>query len=402
VTDTLILDRSFTRDPHEILRRLQTEAPVSRAVMWGDVPVWLVTRYDDAKSLLVDPRLSTDRARALKVLPPSNKWQYVSELTQHMLYSDPPDHTRLRKLVTKAFTARAVEKLTSSIEAVADELLDAMDTRAPVDMIDAYAAPLPARVIGELLGVSAVARTRFQELLNAFVNKPSGPEIEAASYDLTNLLNQLFAEKRREARNDLMSALLEASDDGDQLSETELMATTCLLIAAGYETTVHLIANGIMALLDNPSQLAALRADASLLPSAVEELLRIGSPINFVMLRFTTEQIRIGEVDIPENQIVVISLLAANHDNARFEDPDRLDISRKPNSHLAFGHGIHHCVGAPLARLEGRIALARLLSRFAHLEVATAEPLEYRNSLIVHGLSALPVRCQRHAPPGRA
>jgi cytochrome P450 len=396
--DTLMLDQSFTRDPHEVLHRLQSEAPISRALAWDEVPVWLITRYDDAKSLLADRRLSTDRAVALKVLPPNRYGQYASMLSQHMLHSDPPDHTRLRKLVTAAFTAPSVEQLKPSIEAIADDLLDAIDTNVPVDMIRAYAGPLPARVISELLGVPAGFRDRFQVLLDPLLNPSAGQAMQNAVTELTAMLTELITDRRRQPRDDLMSALIEASSDGDRLKETELLGTAYLLISAGYDTTVNLIGNGILALLRDPSQLAALRANTSLLSTAVEELLRIGSPVNITVVRFTTEPIRLGDVDIPEHQIVLISLLAANHDVGRFEDPDRLDISRKPNSHLAFGHGIHHCVGAPLARLEGRIALARLLTRFPHLELATTEPLEYRHNILVHGLRALPVRCERTPP----
>ncbi len=400
MTDTPMLDQSFTRDPHEVLHRLQREAPISRALAWGEVPVWLITRYDDAKSLLADGRLSTDRAVALKVLPPNRYGQYASKLSQHMLHSDPPDHTRLRKLVTKAFTAPSVEQLKPSIEAIADDLLDAIDTNAPVDMIRAYAGPLPARVISELLGVPAGFEDRFQVLLDPLLNPSAGQAMQNAVTELTAMLTELITDRRRQPRDDLMSALIEASSDGDRLKETELLGTAYLLISAGYDTTVNLIGNGILALLRDPSQLAALRANTSLLSTAVEELLRICSPVNITVVRFTTEPIRVGDVDIPENQIVLISLLAANHDAGCFDDPDRLDIFRKPNSHLAFGHGIHHCVGAPLARLEGRIALARLLARFPHLELATTEPLEYRHNILVHGLRALPVRCGRTPPNG--
>jgi cytochrome P450 len=395
VTDIVMLDRSFSRDPHAVLHQLQGQAPVCRALIWGDVPVWMVTCYDDAKSVLTDPRLSTDRAIALKVLPPNNNGRYGSKLSQHLLHSGPPDHTRLRKLVVKVFTAGAVARLTPRIEEIADELLDAIDTSAPVDLIKEYAGPLPGRVIGELLGVPVEFRDQFLTLLDPYLNQSTGPEMVAASAGLITMLTELFAEKRRQPCDDLISALIEASNDGDRLSETELLATAYLLVAAGYDTTVNLIGNGVAALLRNPSQLAALRADISLLPGAVEELLRIDPPANITVFRFSTAPIRIGEVDIPENQIVVISLLAANHDPDRFQDPDRLDISRTPANHLAFGHGIHHCLGAPLARLEGRIALARLLARFTRLELATTEPLEYRHSLMMRGLSALPVWCQR-------
>ncbi|WP_263998307.1 cytochrome P450 [Mycobacterium yunnanensis] len=215
-------------------------------------------------------------------------------------------------------------------------------------------------VADELLGIPGDRRSRFQALVVPFLDSSTGEEV-----------------------------------DGDRLSERELLNSVFLLIVAGYDTTVNLIANGILALLQNPDQLAALRADPSLMPAAVEEILRYDSPVNVATIRFTTEAIRIGDVDVPANELVMISLLGANRDPARFDDPDRLDLTRKPNGHLAFGHGIHHCLGAPLARLEGSIALSKLLERFDRLELATTGPTEYRNSTIMHGLRGLPVRCHR-------
>jgi cytochrome P450 len=385
------LDPSFTRRPMNLLRRLQAEAPVSRAVMWGSVPVWLVTRYEEAKALLADPRLSKDRDTGLNLLPPNNSGELATELTRHMLQADPPDHTRLRKLVVKAFTARAVEQLRPQIETIADELLDEIDTSAPVDLIASYAGPLPVRVISELLGIPV--RSRFRAVLGPFLNQSSGEQKQAGADELITMLTALIADKRRQPGADLTSALIHATDDGEQLSESELLATLTLLIIAGHDTTVNLIANGVLALLRNPSQLAALRADPTLMPAAVEEFLRYGSPVNIATIRFTTEAIHVGDVEIGPDQFVMISLLAANHDARHFTDPDELDITRKPNSHLAFGHGIHHCVGAALGRMEGRIALTKLLDRFQHLERATSEPIEYRDSTIIHGPVTLPVRC---------
>jgi cytochrome P450 len=387
------LNPSFTRNPMTVLRRLQAAAPVSRAVMWGSVPVWLVTGYEEAKALLADPRLSKDRDAGLKLLPPNNSGELTTELTRHMLQADPPDHTRLRKLVVKAFTARAVEQLRPRIETIADELLDEIDTSAPVDLITSYAGPLPVRVISDLLGIPVTHRSRFLAVLKPFLNQSSGEQKQVGADELVIMLTALIAEKRAHPDADLTSALIEATDDGQRLSESELLATLTLLIIAGHDTTVNLIANGVLALLCNPSQLAALRADPALMPAAVEELLRFGGPINVATIRFTTEAIRVGDVEIGPGQFVMISLLAANHDTRHFTDPDRLDITRKPNPHLAFGHGIHHCVGAALGRMEGRIAITRLLDRFESIELATTEPIQYRDSTIIHGPATLPVRC---------
>jgi cytochrome P450 len=217
-------------------------------------------------------------------------------------------------------------------------------------------------------------------------------EQHATSATLTGLLAGLIADKRKNPGQDLLTALLEASDNGDRLSKSELLATTCLLIVAGYETTVNLIGNGILALLRNPSQLEALREVPSRMPNAVEEFLRFDGPVNIATTRFTTTPIQVGDVTIPANELVMIALLAANRDGDQFEDPDRLDIDRKPNAHLAFGHGIDYCVGAPLARLEGEIALAKLLARFDRMALDGTATLEYRNSTVMRGLKALPVR----------
>jgi cytochrome P450 len=395
MTEPLVIDPSFTKNPDAVLQRLRTEAPVSRATMWGGVPVWLITRYDDAKALLVDPRLSKDRAAALALFPRDYIGTYDSELTSGMLHTDPPDHTRLRKLVVKAFTAGAVERMRPRIENIADELLNEIDTSATVDIIKSYAGPLPVRVISELLGVPIIYQSRFQALLEPILNMSSREETNAACAELTIMFAELISEKRRQPGGDLTSALIEATDDGDRLSEPELLAMLYLLIGAGYDTTVNLIANGILALLRNPTQLATLRADPSLMSSAVEEFLRFDGPVNIATLRFSTEPIVVGDIEIPENEFVMISLLAANRDAERFDDAERLDITRKPNAHLAFGHGIHHCVGASLARMEGRVALARLLERFDRIELAMTGPIEYRDSTLMHGLSALVVRCHR-------
>ena len=395
MTDILNLDSRFTENPLEILLRKQVEAPVSRATMWGAVPVWLITRHEDAKALLVDPRLSKDHARAVTLFPADHEASYVREQGANMLASDPPDHTRLHELVVKAFTARSVDRMRPRIEAIADELLDAVDAAAPVDFLDAYAGPLPVAVISELLGIPAEYRPGFVAMVNVFVNRSTRASIEQASVELNGMLTAMIADKRAHPSDDLVSALIHAGDVGERLTDKELTATVFLLIAAGYDTTVNLIANGLLALLRNPAELAALRAEPSLMPSAIEEFLRFDSPVNISTVRFTTEAIQVAGVTIPADQFVMISLLAANHDGAQFDDPDRLNIRRKPNPHLAFGYGIHHCVGAALARLEGRIAFERLLARFPRIELATDRPLTYRYSTLMHGLTELPVRCHR-------
>ena len=395
VKEPVRLDRTFVQNPHELYRWLRGEGPAHPVVMWGGVRAWLITRYSEARALLNDPRLSKDQAGALALFPPGTGGSHASSLNINMLLKDPPDHTRLRRLVMKAFTAGAVQQLRPRIERIADELLDAIEVAAAtgaVDLMDFFAAPLPMRVIGELLGVPVADADNFRAGVEPVLTTTDPDELRSAMAALTALLGQLIAGKRDRPGDDLLSALVEVSDDGDQLSEDELLATAYLLILAGYETTVNLIGNGILALLQNPTQLEMLRANPSRLPGAVEEFLRFESPLNIATLRFTTEAILVGEVAIPSGEFVVIALLAANHDPDKYDEPDRLDVNRNPNAHLAFGHGIHYCLGAPLARIEAQIALGRLLERFDRITLDNTATLQYRPSTLMRGLTALPVR----------
>jgi cytochrome P450 len=390
--DLIRLDRSFTRDPLKVIRQLQLEGPVSRVLMWNKVPVWLVTHYSEARSLLNDPRLSKSRAEVVRLLP-SKKDSYGIDLVDNMLAKDPPDHTRLRKLVLKAFTPHAVERMRPRISEIADELLDEIERQAadgPVDLVETFAMPLPIRVIGDLLGVPYRYADEFMAVVVPIFDSATGAEKRDATARATSLLTDLIEQKKRSPGDDLISGLIAAAEDGDRLTEDELFAMTFLLIAAGYETTAHLIGNAVLALVRNPSQLDAIRRDFSLLPNAVDEILRFDSPVNVSTVRFTNAPIQVADAEIPAGEFVMISLLAANHDATQFGEPDTLDISRKGNAHLAFGHGIHYCVGAPLARLEGQIALERLLTRF-DLGIDGDRGLEYRDSTLVHGMETLPV-----------
>jgi cytochrome P450 len=388
------LDAKFLQDPHALYRALRAEAPASPATMWGGVRIWLVTRYAEAKALLSDPRVSKDYSGARALLPPSAAEWFTPSTNATMLMSDPPDHTRLRRLVVKAFAARAVDKLRPRIEQIADELLDAVAAAAktgPVDLRASFAAPLPIRVIGELLGVPYAERERFQALSEPLLTTLDANTVAAAQASLMELLSELIASKRRHPTEDLLTALAQATEDGDRLTEDELLRTAYLLIFAGYETTVNLIANGILALLQNPSQLEYLRKNPADLPTAVEEFLRYEGPVNIATTRFTTTAIELGEVTIPANEFVMIALTAANRDDRQFADHERLDVTRHPNAHLAFGHGIHYCVGAPLARLEARIAFDRFLPRFHRMTLTDDASLEYHNSTLIRGLKSLPV-----------
>jgi cytochrome P450 len=387
------MNRAFFADPHGIYRRLREEGPVRPATPERGLRVWLVTRYAEARELLADPRLSKDSTRALGLFPPGAAQAHASSLAAHMLNSDPPDHTRLRKLVNRAFTARTVARLRPRIEEITDRLLDDVAAAGSVDLVQTFAFPLPITVICELLGVPDADSDRFREWTKPFVAAASPEELQRAHEEMLAYLVDLVAAKRREPADDLLSALVTVSDEGDRLSADEIVAMAFLLLVAGHETTVNLIVNSVLALLLHPDQLAVLRADRSLLPGAVEEFLRYEGPINIATVRFTTQPIQVGEVEIPANEFVMISLLSANRDGERFPDPDQLDITRSAGGHLAFGHGIHYCLGAPLARLEAEIALGRLLDRFPKLELDTdPDALEWRISTLIRGPQTMPVR----------
>lgn len=395
------LGNSFIQDPHSIYRELRLQAPAHQVEMWGGVHFWLVTRYDEARRLLTDPRLKKDAATASAYFPPETNTSFDSVLGDNMLFRDPPDHTRLRRFVTTAFTAHAVKRLRPTVLRIADELVEAMVAVAPgpVDLMQSLAQPLPVRVIGELLGVPQGQQDRFVSLVVPLFTSTDIAQLQRAQAELTQLLHSMVAAKRENPADDLLSDLVHLRDDGDRLSEEELLGTAFLLIVAGYETTVNLVGNGILALLQHPDQLRALRADMSLLPAAVEESLRFESPLNTATVRFTSEPVSLGEVEIPAGQLVLIGLLAANHDERRFVDADRFNIFRVGNRHLAFGHGVHHCIGAPLARLEAELAFDRLLCGFDDIELAKDASLQYRPSTLMRGLQSLPVVLRPVASP---
>jgi cytochrome P450 len=391
------LDEAFVQDRPATYRRLFEEGPVRRAVMPDGLKVWVVTRYADAREVLASPALSKDSQQAEPLHDQQEqagvqRTLLAEVLTTHMLNLDPPDHTRLRRLVTKEFTPRRVEALRPWIESVADGLLDEMAGRQRVDLLTAYAFPLTVTVICELFGVPAADRERFRAMSNGIAFGTDPAAMGRASEQMAGYLQQLIADKRASGDDDLLAALIRAREEGDRLSETELVAMAFLLLTAGFETTGNLIGNAVADLLANPDQLAAVRADPALLPAAVEETLRYDGPAGTTTLRFTREPVVVGGVEIPEGEFVEVLLGGANRDPEVFERPDEFDVRRRSASHIAFGHGIHHCVGAALARLEGRIAIGRLLDRFPDLALAVEpEKLRWRNSVLFHGREEVPV-----------
>ena len=383
------LGSEYFQDPYSVHARLRAQRPVSPVIMPGGTPAWLVTGYAEARAALTDPRLRKNMP-GWHPEPDS----IFAALDVHMLNSDPPDHERLRRLVNKAFTARRVERLRPRITAITTGLLDDMSTREQVDLLASFAFPLPITVICELLGVPVADRDDFRTWSATIVSNTATPGVfQAHATAMIRYFIALMAAKRLEPAGDLISALIAARDEGDRLSENELVSMAFLLLVAGHETTVNLIGNGVLALLLNPAELARLRAEPSLIGGAVEELLRHVNPVSNATFRFAGEPVEIGGARIRRGDPVLVALSSANRDPSRFGDPDRLDLGRDSSGHLAFGHGIHYCLGAPLARLEAEIAFSYLLARFGSMRLAVpTESLRWRPSALIHGLESLPVR----------
>jgi cytochrome P450 len=368
-------DPAFVTDPFPVYRQLRDDGPVRRAVIAGGLEAWLVMRYEDALAALSDPRLSSDvrdasDPRLTQQLPATERESFL----RNMLRADPPDHTRLRRLVSKAFTARRVAELRPRVQEITDRLLDAVVPNGRADLVADLALPLPVTVISELLGVPAADRHDFQRWTDDMIRRGTEPPdpavVDAAWRRMRSYLTDLLRAKRTRPADDLLSALIVARDEEQRLDEDELVAMAFLLLVAGYITTVNLIGGGICVLLAHPDQLQTLRNDPALLPDAIEEFLRYDGPVNPGIARFAREDVEIGGVTIPRGATVLIASAIADRDPSRFADPDRLDIARRDNAHLAFGHGIHYCLGAPLARLEGQIAIGTVLRRLPELALA--------------------------------
>jgi len=394
LVDDIVLDGTFAQNPEALYRKLRTESPVCEVRLPDGTRGWLVTRYADAMTLLKDPRMTKNAARALSQYSTDRVRPQTSPLFNGMLWQDPPEHTRLRKLIVQAFTARAVARMQSIVDAVAEELLDAIDSRGtaePVDLMADYAEPLPMRIIGELLGLPVEYAQPLRSAAVPLLSNATIDEQADAERRILEILSQLIEQKARQPGEDLLSALINASVDGSVVSQDELLAMCFLLIAAGHETTVNLIGNGVLALLNNPVQLQKLRANPELTTQAVEEMLRFDGPINIATMRFTTAEIDVDGVVIPPNQQVWIALWSANGDPARFPDAERFDVDRNTQGHLAFGHGIHYCIGAPLARMEGVTAIRKLLDRYDDITLDHAQELTFHDGIGIHGVKSLKV-----------
>ncbi len=393
-----IVSPAFRAAPFPFFARLRAERPVYPTTLQGKTPLWLVSRYEDIIALLKDDRFATERRRTMTPeegrrapwVPPMFR-----PLERNMLDLDPPDHSRLRALVHRAFTPRLVERMRERVQALADELLDAAAARGEMELVRDYALPLPMTIITEILGVPARDRDRFHRWSSAIVALnplESNLGVIPHIWRFNRYLRRFFGVRRAQPADDLAGALIAAEEAGDRLSEDELLAMVFLLLVAGHETTVNLIGMGVVALLEHPGERERLARDPSLMPAAVEELLRYTSPVFFSTERYARAGVTLHGVTIPRGGLTFGVIGSANRDESVFPDPDRLDLGRENNRHLSFGQGIHYCLGAPLARLEAQIAIGTLVRRFPDLRLkAPAASLHWRRSLILRGLEAVPL-----------
>ncbi len=388
------LDPAFRADPYPLYKRLREEDPRQPTAMGG----WVLSRHADCVAALRDRRMSSDETK-------SNLYQQVVATqgpprqvipARPFLFMDPPDHTRLRGLVAKAFTARVVEELRPRVQELVDNQLDEVIGRGGFELIADLAYPIPVRVISDLLGVPAEDRETFKSWSSALA-RGLDPEFLLSPQEIrqrddaiaayAEYFSVLIAERRRQPRDDLLSRLVAVEEEGDMLSEDELLATSVLLLVAGHETTVNLIGNGLLALLHNPREFARLREEPGMIRNAVEELLRWDSPVQLTV-RVALEDFKLGDLTVSGGENVVLLLASANHDAAMFDDPDRLDLTRHDNRHLAFGLGSHFCLGAPLARLEAQIVIGSIAERSCRLSLTVDEPA-YKENLVLRGLKSL-------------
>ncbi len=392
-----IVSPQFKADPFPFLASLRTSQPVYRTRLPDKTPVWLITRYEDVAALLKDERfvknrrtaMTREQLRKMPWVPPMFR-----PLERNMLDLDPPDHTRLRAMVHKVFTPNLIGQMRDRIQILADDLLEGVARKGEMDLINDYALPLPMTIITEILGVPTSDRDKFHKWSKAVVSLSSPHatlRVIPSVWMFIRYLRGFIKRRRLDPQDDLISALIEAEEAGDKLSEDELLAMVFLLLIAGHETTVNLIGIGMLALLEHPDQMEKLRRNPALIKTAVEELLRYSSPVFMSTERYAREDSRIQGVTIPRGEMTLGVIGSANRDESVFENADEFSIAREPNRHLSFGQGIHFCVGAPLARLEAQIAVNTLLRRMPDLKLSVAvDSLRWRPSMILRGLEVLP------------
>jgi cytochrome P450 len=380
---------SFTQNPYPVYEKLRKDTPLFKVMFPQGEFGWMITRYEDAVQILKDSRFSKDMVK-----------RYGSDgqsiFSSNMLFSDPPDHRRLRGLVQKAFTPKLVADMRSHIQSIADDLLDNLPSQEKMNLIDEFAFPLPIIVISEILGVPLEDRDKFRMWSNTVINATTAEDRELFQQheqEFTDYLMASFAKVRQEPGDDLISQLVAAEESGEQLTERELLGVVSLLIIAGHETTVNLIGNGILALLEHPEQRDLLIQQPELIHQAIEEMLRYNGPVEFSTSRWASEDMEFRGQQIAKGELVVVALDSANRDEEQFKDPDVFDITREKSAHLAFGKGIHLCLGAPLARLEGEIAISTLLNRFPNMRLQNdVDTLEWRPGMVVRGVKEIPVK----------
>ena len=392
-------------NPHPLYRQMRENDPAFRVVDGMGQTVWFFTRYDDSVSILKDKRAVKNIRKSLPSDVLKNRFGIDPDISTssqsmwdvvnlHMLNQDPPDHTRLRGIVHKAFTPQRVRDLQPRIEQIANDLLDEMAQKSEGDLVEDFALPLPITVIAEMLGIPTKDRDRFRAWSNAILaGDMSSMEM---IMEFVQYMNAMIELRHKEDTGDILSALVRVEDDGQQLDHMELLSMIFLLLVAGHETTVNLIANGILDLLQHPDQFQKLRRNPDLTNPAIEEMLRYNGPVDATLNRWASEDIewRDGHI-IKAGDVLIPLLLAADRDPEVFDDPETFDISRNPNPHIAFGHGIHFCLGAPLARMEGKIAVSFLIDRFPKMKL-NIDPanIQRGKALLLHNLSALPITYQ--------
>jgi cytochrome P450 len=396
----------FMQDPYDLLKKFRDSGPVHEVIWAHGAKVWLVTGYDEVRSLANDPRVSKDGHRMNELFarhsgiafePDSEQAAgpgFDDDLAAHMLNSDPPRHTRLRALVSKAFTLQRVQGLRPHIEQMVDQLLDGFAGRTEVDLIEEFAVRLPITIICELCGMAEADRENFRQWSLKLVGAGQDPEeVSAASKRMVEYASALIDAKRVTPGDDLISELVQVTDGTDRLTQGELVSMIFVLAVAGHITTIYSIGNAAANLLTHPVELERLRAEPSLMPAAVDELLRFDGPSAVGTFRFSRTEIPIGGAVIPAGEILALSWHSANRDSSHFPDADRLDLGRHPVGSLAFGHGLHYCIGVPLAKMQIEIALSRLIARYPQLRLAVRpEQLRRDNSALLRGLLALPVQ----------
>ncbi|HDR4904998.1 TPA: cytochrome P450 [Bacillus cereus] len=388
----------FKEDAYEIYKESRKKQPILFVNQVEIGKEWLITRYEDALPLLKDNRLKKDWTN---VFSQDIKNMYLSvdnsdHLTTHMLNSDPPNHSRLRSLVQKAFTPKMIAQLDKRIERIADDLISDIERKGTLNLVDDYSFPLPIIVISEMLGIPKEDQAKFRIWSHAVIASPETPEeikeTEKQLSEFITYLQYLVDIKRKEPKEDLVSALILVESEGHKLSARELYSMIMLLIVAGHETTVNLITNTVLALLENPNQLQLLKDNPKLIDSAIEEGLRYYSPVEVTTARWAAEPFQIHDRTIEKGDMVVIALASANRDETVFENPEVFDITRENNRHIAFGHGSHFCLGAPLARLEAKIAITTLFNRMPELQIkGDREEIKWQGNYLMRSLEELPL-----------